>query len=98
MHTSLLPKTHILFYFFLQIKWEVSDVGRLRVKGVTMSRHIITAGPKHDPLSELDIDELVERLTPGTKTWQELVERLQAEIVETTFVFPTLRPILVIFV
>ena len=30
-----------------------------------MSRHIITAGPKHDPLSELDIDELVERLTPG---------------------------------
>ncbi len=32
-----------------------------------MSRHIITAGPKHDPLSELDIDELVERLTPGTK-------------------------------
>ena len=42
-----------------------------------MSRHIITAGPKHDPLSELDIDELVERLTPGTKTWQELVDRLQ---------------------
>ncbi len=32
-----------------------------------MSRHIITAGPKHDPLSELDIDELVERLTPGMK-------------------------------
>jgi len=30
-----------------------------------MSRHIITAGPKYDPLSELDIDELVERLTPG---------------------------------
>jgi len=34
-----------------------------------MSRHIITAGPKHDPLSELDIDELVERLTPGKQNY-----------------------------
>ncbi len=30
-----------------------------------MSRTILTSGPKYDPLTELDIDELVERLTPG---------------------------------
>ena len=30
-----------------------------------MSRTIVTGGLKHDLLNELDIDDLVERLTPG---------------------------------
>ena len=49
----------------MTIRRRISSHNNNNNNSVIMSRHIITAGPKHDPLSELDIDELVERLTPG---------------------------------